>query len=370
MQFIFIKKKKQISVSMLFQVDGVALSQSQHLGRIEGSDSLNIHRPHKDRSTTRQKSDFRSSIFSFPISHRMDSQQPNNGFGPLSKRRGSGAVFGAFLVVAVSGAVHIVNAIAFSSIKESKDEILFSELVRRVCLVNEERRHRHTRYEGSWKKLLNSTFTFRYGHSILVVGVVSFLTVFSFVLYYALYEDCKTFCRSEYWILFSLNCFLAPQLSFLVGLREPSSAEVSQINERENKNVADGLAWSYYFGYLKMVLPKLVDNIGQSNFRYDITEKRLFILIPKNCFTYNEIKNADGRIKSAGNLEPYETHRGGISKRRYLHTVHRIEMPRPDGEVDKYYVVLECATPLMSLYDMSQHSECGLSRQERDEQVT
>ena len=314
----------------------------------------------------------------------MDSQQPNNGFGPLSKPRGSGAVFGAFLVVAVSGAVHIVNAIAFSSIKESKDEILFlffgaalltlslvlSELMRRVCLVNEERRHRHTRYEGSWKKLLNSTFTFRYGHSILVVGVVSFLTVLSFVLYYALYEDCKTFCRSEYWILFSLNCFLAPQLSFLVGLREPSSAEVSQINERENKNVADGLAWSYYFGYLKMVLPKLVDNIGQSNFRYDIIEKKLFILIPKNCFTYNEIKKADVRIKSAGNLEPYETHRGGISKRRYQHTAPQIEMPRPDGGVDKYYVVLEYATPLMSLYDMSQHGEYGLSRQERDEQVT
>ena len=82
----------------------------------------------------------------------MDPQQPNNGFGPLSKPRGSGAVFAASLVVAVSGAVHIVNAIAFSSTKESKDVILFiffgaalltlslvlSELVRRVCLVNEE----------------------------------------------------------------------------------------------------------------------------------------------------------------------------------------------------------------------------------------
>ena len=132
-----------------------------------------------------------------------------------------------------------------SSIKESKDEILFlffgaalltlslvlSELVRRVCLVNEERRHRHTRYEGSWKKLLNSTFTFRYGYSILVVGVVSFLTVSSFVLYYALYEDCKTFCRSEYWILFSLNCFLAPQLSFLVGER----GSIADQRERKQK---------------------------------------------------------------------------------------------------------------------------------------
>ena len=41
MQFIFIQKnkKKQISVSMLFQVDGVALSQSQDLRRIGESDS-------------------------------------------------------------------------------------------------------------------------------------------------------------------------------------------------------------------------------------------------------------------------------------------------------------------------------------------
>ena len=72
---------KQISVSMLFQVDGVALSQSQDLRRIGESDFFNIHRPRKDRSTTGQKSDFQSSIFRFPISHRMDSQQPNNGFG-------------------------------------------------------------------------------------------------------------------------------------------------------------------------------------------------------------------------------------------------------------------------------------------------
>ena len=55
----------------------------------------------------------------------MDPQQPNNGFGRLSKPRGSGAVFAALLVVAVSGAVHIGNTIAFSSTKESKDVILF-----------------------------------------------------------------------------------------------------------------------------------------------------------------------------------------------------------------------------------------------------
>ena len=60
--------------------------------------------------------------------------------------------------------------------------------------------------------------------------------------------------------------------------------EVSQINERENKNVADGLAWSYYFGYLKLVLPKLDEQIGKSEkYRYDVSRRKLYILLPKNC---------------------------------------------------------------------------------------
>ena len=187
---------------------------------------------------------------------------------------------------------------------------------------------------------------------------------------FALYLDCDTFCRAEYAIFFSLNCFLAPQLLFLVGLRELSSVEVSEINERENKNVADGLAWSYYFGYLKLVLPHLEGQIGKSDYKYKITKKKLFILLPKNCYTYATIEEADPRITVAENLDSYDINRGGILKRSYKHTVHKIDMLRLDGEVDEYHVVLEYATPLMSLYDMSQHPEGGLSRQERDEQVT
>ena len=146
--------------------------------------------------------------------------------------------------------------------------------------------------------------------------------------------------------------------------------EVSEINERENKNVADGLAWSYYFGYLKLVLPHLEGQIGKSDYKYKITKKKLFILLPKNCYTYATIEEADPRITVAGNLPSYDINRGGILKRSYKHTVHKIEISGPDGEVNEYHVVLEYATPLMSLFDMSEHTECGLSRQERDEQVT
>ena len=309
----------------------------------------------------------------------MDRQQENNGFGPLSKRRGKASLLAALFVVTFCAVVHL--KIAHSTVnQQGRDEFVFllfisalfilslavGEVVRRACLGIEEIQHKQTRYEGSWTKVFNTTFAFKYGRAILIVGVVSFL-----IVSFALYRDCNTFCRAEYAIFFSLNCFLAPQLLFLVGLRELSSVEVSEINERENKNVADGLAWSYYFGYLKLVLPKLEKQIARSApYRYKITKKKLFILLPKNCYTYDKIVDADSRITVAGNLDSYDINRGGILKRSYKHTVHRIEMPRPDGEVDEYHVVLEYATPLMSLYDMSEHAECGLSREGRDEQVT
>ena len=305
----------------------------------------------------------------------MDPQQENNGFGPISKPRGKTDVIAAVVFIALSLAAHLVHA----SGEERKKEIqlllfgtafltlglVFGELVRRMCLFFEEIQHKETRYEGSLKNVFKTTFTFRSGRSILVVFVVSVL-----IVGYSLHENYNTFFRSDYLILFTLSCFLVPLLLFLSGFRELSIVEVSQINERENKNVADGLAWSYYFGYLKLVLPKLEQQIAKSDdYRYKIAKKKLFILLPKTCYTYDTIDKADPRVKAAGNLPKYETNRGGILKRSYQHTVHRIEMKRLDGDTEEYHVILEYATPLMSLYDMSQHREGGLSRHERDEQV-
>ena len=72
------------------------------------------------------------------------------------------------------------------------------------------------------------------------------------------------------------------------------------INERENNNFADGLAWSYYFGYLKLVLPRLEGQITISEeFRWKINDRKLFILLPKTCYTYDNIQEADVRVKWA-----------------------------------------------------------------------
>lgn len=39
------------------------------------------------------------------------------------------------------------------------------------------------------------------------------------------------------------------------SLQPLAPAEISAICEKQNFNVAHGLAWSYYVGYLKLILP-------------------------------------------------------------------------------------------------------------------
>ncbi|KAJ7375186.1 hypothetical protein OS493_001928 [Desmophyllum pertusum] len=175
-------------------------------------------------------------------------QQENNGFGPLSKPRGRAATIASVVVAVISGVVFVFAVRE----KESKEGIHFlviavalltlsfivefvGELVRRTCLITEEFKHKKTRYQGKWRNVFNSTFG-SCGRGNLIFAVASIL-----IVCYAFFEHYEVFSRPDYAILFSLNCFLMPQLLFLVGLRELSAVETSEINERKNKNVADGL---------------------------------------------------------------------------------------------------------------------------------
>ena len=239
---------------------------------------------------------------------------------------------------------------------------IIGKVMQKLCQFGEEARHRHTRYNGSWKKLLGSTFAFSSGDSILFS-----VTLFLLAVSHVLQLECTTFSNVDVQFgIFCLNSCWVALLSIAVGCREPSIVEVSRINERESKNVADGLAWGYYFAYLKSVLPKLDEQIGKSEeYRDKISRKKVYILIPKNCYTWQRIEDADSRVKVAGTLMPFEIYRAG-TKRTYKLTVHSIQFA---GEAEPCYLVLEYATTLMTLYEMSREAEAGLSAEQRDEQV-
>ncbi|XP_074614000.1 stimulator of interferon genes protein 3-like [Acropora palmata] len=306
----------------------------------------------------------------------MDLQQENNGFGPIPKRRGEYAKASAGLVVVVPAIACVIAALV-SQDKVVKDHVLFfpifvigrlllsfviGKVMQKACQFVEELRHKKDRYNGKKMNVFKSTFTFSYGDYVFFS-----VTVVLLAISHALQLECSTFSHvdGQFGLLILNSCWVA-WLSIAAGCREPSMVEISRINERENKNVADGLAWGYYLAHLKIVLPKLEDQIDKSEkYRGKIKSKKLYILVPKNCNTFQRIQDADSRVKADGNLEPYEIYRAG-TKRVYKHTVHSIQYT---AEEEPCYLVLEYATTLMTLYEMSKYTDSGLGSEQREEQV-
>ena len=301
-------------------------------------------------------------------------QQENNGFGPLFKRRGKTATFTSVI------AVLIISAMLFFTVKGKEKKlhsleftialqtlsVVLGEMIRRLILVSEEFKHISTRYQGNWKRIFKATFTIDFCMRSLLAAIISTFIVCC----HQLYEGYEILSRPDLVILFFLNSLLVGQLLFLVGLRQLSPVETSDLIEKENKNVADGLAWGYYFGYLRLVLPKLKDQIDKSElFRHKITTKKVFILLPKTCCIWDDIVEADSRFEYVGDLPKLKISRGGVKERIYKHSVYKIEMLRPDGAVERYHFILEYATPLMNLYDMSEYADAPFDREERDHQV-
>ena len=78
---------------------------------------------------------------------------------------------------------------------------------------------------------------------------------------------------------------------FLIGAQKLSQAKLSHLAETKTKNVADGLAWGYYCGYLKLLLPHLDDVLEKAvapdfvlqndDMKKAIQVKKLFIIISK-----------------------------------------------------------------------------------------
>lgn len=145
---------------------------------------------------------------------------------------------------------------------------------------------------------------------------------------------------------------------------------VSTVCEQGNFNVAHGLAWSYYIGYLRLILPGLQARIRTYNQRHNNTargagSRKLYILFPLDCGVPDDLSEADPNIRFLHKLPEQSADRAGIKGRVYTNSIYEIlENGKPVGTC-----ILEYATPLQTLFAMSQDSRAGFSREERLEQA-
>ncbi|XP_059846260.1 stimulator of interferon genes protein isoform X5 [Hypanus sabinus] len=146
-----------------------------------------------------------------------------------------------------------------------------------------------------------------------------------------------------------------------------TTAEISTISEKNKLNVAHGLAWSYYIGYLKLILPTLEGRINSiiKEVPEHIGIEKLYILIPFSCKIYDRLEKKDNRIKFHHNLPEVHLDRAGIKERSYTNSIYLVS----DEKGKSHHCILEYATPLQSLFEMSNDATAAISKEQRLEQA-
>ncbi|XP_004042660.2 stimulator of interferon genes protein isoform X1 [Gorilla gorilla gorilla] len=230
-------------------------------------------------------------------------------------------------------------------------------LLNGLCSLAEELRHIHSRYRGSYWRTVRACLG-----CPLRRGALLLLSIY---FYYSLPNAVGP---PFTWMLALLG--LSQALNILLGLKGLAPAEISAVCEKGNFNVAHGLAWSYYIGYLRLILPELQARIRTYNQHYnnllrDAVSQRLYILLPLDCGVPDNLSMADPNIRFLDKLPQQTADRAGIKDRVYSNSIYELlENGQRAGTC-----VLEYATPLQTLFAMSQCSQAGFSREDRLEQA-
>ncbi|KGL97821.1 Stimulator of interferon genes protein, partial [Charadrius vociferus] len=229
-------------------------------------------------------------------------------------------------------------------------------LLKGICYLAEEIFHLQSRHHGSFWRALSACFSLHWHGPMLLI------------------------CGSAYVALLdgdgqplSLHLGLASLCELLVlalGLHKPSEVEMSEMSERSKQNVAHGLAWSYYIGYLKIVLPRVkksMEEFSRANPNMLTCREtwKLHILVPLNCDIYDDLEKADSNIQYLTDLTETTLTRAGTKKRVYKNSLYAIK----DENNKLWHCAVEYATPLQSLYAMSQDECAAFSREDRLEQA-
>ncbi|XP_045650505.1 stimulator of interferon genes protein isoform X2 [Ursus americanus] len=230
-------------------------------------------------------------------------------------------------------------------------------LFKGVCHLTEELCHLHSRYQGSYWRAARACL----GCPIRC-GALLLLSCY-------FYGSLPNTAGLPFtWTLALLG--LSQALNILLELQSLAPAEVSAVCEKRNFNVAHGLAWSYYIGYLRLILPGLPDRIRtynrlRTNVLRGVGSHRLHILFPLDCGVPDDLSVADPNIRFLYELPQQSADRAGIKGRIYTNSVYELlENGQPAG-----ICVLEYATPLQTLFAMSQDGRAGFSREDRLEQA-
>lgn len=223
------------------------------------------------------------------------------------------------------------------------------QIIYRAILVCEERRHLTSRYEGSWLVLFGDAFYMEYFHYIFYLSII-----------YDVY----------YWSTNGTMDIPVSYIPFIVVyiLGKILKVESSPLNdslwvaENNGLDYGSGMAYSFFHGYLNLVLPKtgredknlkeIMQDYEDKN-HINFSNYKLFILIPKSMRCFVSLKNEySPSIEESTSLDPKIITVAGVQDRVYKNAVYKIVSGGIDKKKTYIYVSAEYATPLKTFKDV------------------
>lgn len=169
-------------------------------------------------------------------------------------------------------------------------------------------------------------------------------------------SECCLLCILLAWLLYRITSS---------RYREHHSEHYSTCNTT-GISYATGMAYSYYYGYLRVVLPftgttikGIVERIENFEDQHNVTfaTKKLLILCPASAYIPPDLKDHSNQwMESAIPLEADVRDRAGVKKRSYKNSVYKIYPGGRKVSTRPMYIVAEGATPLLTFYEIQKHS--------------
>ena len=219
--------------------------------------------------------------------------------------------------------------------------VVLGTLVNRLSLINAERHHLRQRYHGSWKEMIKACFS-----GIVWGPVVALLGSTAMIIVVLIFVTGKPWFEVSYLVYIFSGIGVGPLIMHLLNLNTQSEVHISMILEDKGMNVANGLAWSYYFNYLRQALPTFKKATGHPfpapHEGIKLSLNKLLLLIPHDCNMTENLNELDNKIDKLFDIrndhEPFS-----FSIYRLTVSEHR----------KKYFAIQYAKEPLEALREMS-----------------
>lgn len=159
-----------------------------------------------------------------------------------------------------------------------------------------------------------------------------------------------------------LCCFVFIPFMALIISQHNLNEDISLLN---GLDYGTGMAYSFYYGYLRIILPStgtankgILEKIENFEDTHDVsvTVKKLFILIPSSSYISPDLKELSyGWLENSQELEVEKRDRAGIKSRSYHNNIYKIYPGGKNPGVKPEYVVVEGATPMLTFFEVQKH---------------